>query len=312
MIPTQNRITDSDMIMLESVDSYLQKQRVPLSCSPQEKFFVVQSAKEYLYSEIANRLPRVAGYILSANMETDEFAKGLNASLSKHLMDPICVNIIMQELGRSNDSVSNCIVGAYFTKVLNNWMSQNIKTDEKNKKGEVVNAAPKLEVQIEPVKHIDAAINMLLGFMIAQVKAKCVNLNESECKAVAACLAINNSSTVIDLINSDLPITADLFDIILAVYGSLDNIMRDVLLLEKTNADLPTKLSTNQTAFVDSLKRWVYRNLQGIPIQQSYQFLVATYGAINNIDISNKFINLRDCGNQYPNIVELNKQLFVK
>ena len=35
-------------------------------------------------------------------------------------------------------------------------------------------------------------------------------------------------------------------------------------------------------------------------------------GAINNIDISNKFINLRDCGNQYPNIVELNKQLFVK
>jgi hypothetical protein len=183
---------------------------------------------------------------------------------------------------------------------------------EKNKKGEVVNAAPKLEVQLEPVKHIDAAINMLLGFMIAQVKAKCVNLNESECKAVAACLAINNSSTVIDLINSDLPVTADLFDIILAVYGSLDNIMRDVLLLEKTNADLPTKLSTNQAAFVDSLKRWVYRNLQGIPIQQSYQFLVATYGAINNIDISNKLINLRDCGNQYPNIVELNKQLFVK
>lgn len=305
MSTNPNRLTDSDMIILESVDSYLQKQHAPTNCSAQEKFFIIQSAKEYLYSEIAVRLPRVAGYILAANMETDECAKGLNASLSKHVMDPIFVNILLQSLARTNSNIDNCTVGAYLAKLLSSWMSQNIKTDEKNKKGEVVNEAPKLEVQLEPVKHIDAAIRMLLGYVITQVKTKCVNLSDAQCMAVAACLAMNSRATIVELINSDLPITADILDI----YGNLDITVREVLLIDKQAADIPGKLSANQTAFVDSLKRWTYNKLNRIPIQSCYQFLVATYGAINNIDTSNKLVNPRDCGNQYPNLVELTKQL---
>ena len=303
-------LTDSDMIVLESVDSFLQKQGVPVNTTPQERFIALQSTKEYLYSEIASRIVRLSGYILSANLENDTAAQGLNASLSKHLMDPICVNIIMQALGKGNSIIDNCIVGAYFTKVLNNWYLQNIKHDEKNKKGEVVNAAPKLEIQVEPVKHIDLAVNMLLGPMIKRVQAKCVNLNESECKAVAACLAMNTSSTIFELIASDLPITADVLDIILDVYGDLDDIIMSTLRIEANNPEIPGKLSTNQTAFVESLSRWIFRKLNEIPIQSGYQFLVATYGTYNNIDISKKFINLRDCGNQYANLNELNKQLF--
>lgn len=304
------QLTDSDMIVLESVDSFLQKQGVPVNTTPQERFIALQSTKEYLYSEIASRIVRLSGYILSANLETDTAAQGLNASLSKHLMDPICVNIIMQALGKGNSIVDNCVVGAYFTKVLNNWYLQNIKHDEKNKKGEVVNAAPKLEVQIEPVKHIDLAVNMLLGPMIKRVQAKYVNLSDSECKAVAACLAMNSSATIFELIASDLPITADVLDIILDVYGDLDDIIMATLRIDKQNPELPGKLSDNQTAFVESLNRWIYRKLNEIPIQSGYQFLVATYGTYNNIDSSTKFINLRDCGNQYANLTELHKQLF--
>ncbi len=308
----QYQLTDSDMIVLESVDSFLQKQGVPMNVAPQERFIALQSTKEYLYSEIATRIVRLSGYIMSANLESDTAAQGLNASLSKHLTDPICVNIIMQALGRSNNLVDNCIVGAYFTRVLSNWIAQNVKYDEKNKKGEVVNAAPKIEVQLEPVKHIDLAINMLLGPIINKVKAKCVNLNDSDSKAVAASLAMNNASTIFELIASDLPVTADVLDIILDVYCDLDDIIMSTLRIDANSPDLPGKLSENQTVFVDSLKRWIYKKLNEIPIQSGYQFLVATYGNYNNIDPSTKFINLRECGNQYANLTELNRQLFVK
>ena len=110
MIPT--RITDSDMIILQSVDSYIESQRIPTSQNPQEKLFVYQQARDFLYSDIVRRTPRVAAYILSADMENDTRAQGLNIALSHHLMDPVFVDILMQYLGKSGTADECRMTGA--------------------------------------------------------------------------------------------------------------------------------------------------------------------------------------------------------
>lgn len=301
MIP--NRITDSDMIILQSVESYLKGLGTPLNKSPQETIILTQQARDYLYSDIVQRVPRVAAYLLQADMETDTVAQGLNISLSKHVMDPIFVNLLMQYLAKHNNAEENCITGAYLAKILNKWMDQNVKNDKTAKKGEKETATT--GDPLEPVSHISWAVNQLLGNIAGLVSTKCANIDEYQALAIAACLAMNNNETIMEIIKSDLPITADVLDII----ADPSNLIKSALLLEK--ADVPAKLSANQTAFMDSLVRWVYKKLNMIPTQSSYQFMVAAYGTIT-VDVSTKYINPKDCGTQYSNLLTVAKQLINK
>lgn len=297
MIP--NRITDSDMIILQSVDSYLISIGAPPSQNPQEKLIVQQNARDYLYSDIVQRFPRVAGYILSADMETDTVAQGLNIALSRHVMDPVFVNLLMQYLSRHTSAEENGIVGAYLTKILSKWIEQNTKEPEKTKKGEKAESTP--ELSLEPVAHIKAAIDQLLGNIKNLIMTRCGNLTGNQALSIAACIAMNNDDTIKEIISSDLPITAQLFDVV----KDPSNLLRSALLINKS--DIP-KMSTNQSAFIDSLKRWVYDKLNIIPTQASYQFLVSVYGTTKP-DVSTKFINPKECGTQYSNLLTVAKQM---
>lgn len=301
MIP--NRITDSDMIILQSVESYLRSLGTPLNRSPQDNIILTQQARDYLYSDIVRRVPRVAAYLLQADMENDTVAQGLNISLSKHVMDPVFIDLLMQYLNKQNNVEENCITGAYLAKLMNKWMEQNIKTD-KPKKGDKAEETTTAD-PLEPVNHIDNAVNYLLGNIVGMVGVKCPNLVKSQATAVAACIAMNNNDTIMELCHSDLPVTADVLDII----ADPSNIIKSALLLEKN--DVPAKLSTNQTAFMDSVVRWVYKKLNQIPTQSSYQFMVAAYGTIS-VDVSTKYINPKDCGTQYSNLLTVAKQLINK
>lgn len=299
MIPT--RITDSDMIILQSVDSYIESQRIPTSQNPQEKLFVYQQARDFLYSDIVRRTPRVAAYILSADMENDTRAQGLNIALSHHLMDPVFVDILMQYLGKSGTADECRMTGAYIAKVLNKWVEQNTKEPEKPKKGE--KPEPVKDPDMGPVQHMFAAAKQLLGNLANSIMFKCGNINEHQALAIAACVAMNNGDTIREIIESDMPITAQIFD---------DDIIKDpsalitaALLMDKS--ELP-KLSENQSAFVESLKRWVYFKLNQIPTQTSYQFLVAAYGTTKP-DVTTKVINPKECGTQYTNLFTVAKQL---
>lgn len=302
MIP--NRITDSDMIILQSVESYLKSIGTPLNQSPQEKLFVTQQARDFLYSDIVRRLPRVAAYLLQADMETDTVAQGLNISLAKHAMDPVFINLLMQYLSTKNIAEENCITGAYLARIMNSWIDQNVKT-EKPKKGDKTEEKTPEKDPLEPIAHISWAVDQLLGNIASIVATKCGNLNQFQSMAIAACLAMNNNDTIREILSSDLPITADVFDVI----KDPSNLIKSALLLEKT--DIPAKLSTNQSAFMDSLVRWVYKKLNVIPTQSSYQFMVATYGTIS-VDVSTKYINPKDCGTQYSNLLTVAKQLINK
>jgi hypothetical protein len=294
-----NRITDSDMIILQSVESYLKSIGTPPSRNPQEGLFVHQQARDFLYSDIVQRVPRVVGYLLSADMETDTVAQGLNIALSKHIMDPVFVNILMQYLSKHSTPDESSLVGAYLAKVLNKWLEQNTKEPEKSKKGEKTETTS--SPNLETVAHIKQAIDQLLGNITQIIATRCGNLTGNQSLAIAACLAMNNNDTIKEVISSDLPITAQLFDVV----KDPSNLIRSALLLEKTEI---AKLSTNQSAFVDSLKRWVYDKLNQITTQQTYQFLVYVYGTTKP-DVSTKFINPKDCGTQYSNLLTVAKQM---
>lgn len=314
---TQQMVTqpiDSDMIALHSVESYLKSNNIPMAQSPQEQIMMTQSARDYLYSEIVRRVPRIAAYILQADMETDTRAQGLNMSLSKHVMDPVFVSMLMEYLYQNNNAVDNCNTGAYLAKILNKWLDQNIKAPEKimvppkegEKEGFVENVNKPTQNDIAPVEHIRAAVSKLLGNIQAIVMSRCGNVTEGQALAIAACISMNNKETIKELISSDFPVTADILDIV----ADPRNFMQAALLFEKT--DIPAKLTTNQTAFVDSLKRWVYKKLNDKPTQWSYQFMVATYGSATGVDVSTKFINPKDCGTQYSNLLTVAKQLINK
>lgn len=298
-----NQITDTDEIILNSVESYLKKIGTPVGQNGQEQLYIMEQARDYLYSDIAQRVPRVAAYILSADMENDKYAKGLFLALSKHALDPVFIDILMQYLTKINSPEENGVTGALLVKIMNKYIDQNWKEPTKPKKGEKGSEAEtsKNDTSLRAIEHIQKAVNQLLGQMSSIIRTRCGNITQSEASAIAACIAMNNKQTITEIINSDLPITAQIFDVL----SDPSVLIKSALLIEKT--EFP-KLSTNQSAFVESLKRWVYDKLNVIPTQTSYQFLVATYGS-RTPDVSKYLIQIKDCGTQYSNLLIVAKQL---
>jgi hypothetical protein len=245
-------------------------------------------------------------------METDTYAQGLDKSLSRHALDPVFINLLMQYLAKSNNREECCITGAYLVKISTKWIETNVKEEKPapTKKGEkATEEAPKATTNkdpLEPIMHIMNAIRALLGGLASYVAVRCNNvLSENQNIAIAACIAMNNKDTLTEIIKSDFPITADIFDVAELVPDP-SNLIRETLLLEQS--EIPGKLSTNQQAFVDSLTRWVYKKLNEIPAQAIYSFLISTYKT-NAPKIDTKFINPKSCGTQYSNLLAVAKQI---
>ena len=309
-----NKITDSDMILLESVDSYIKGLNAPYFSSPQEKLMFRQQARDWLYSEDVRRMPRVAAYILTADLESDNLAQALSYSISRHMMDPAFINLLMQYLGMTNNSEENIIVGALLTKLLSKWIEQNINkpvaTASATKKKDDSKEESKTEKHdISEVEHINKAIKVLLGNLAKVVNAKCPNINEGQALAIAAAVSLNSEETITEIIASDYPVTADIFEIYRSDRNAMSSIIIAALRLEQTS--IPGKPSTNQQAFLDSLKRWIYGVLNEINPQESYQILIAAYGT-TTAKVDTKFINPKDCGNQFMNLREVAKMVINK
>lgn len=302
-------IYESDKIILDSIESYIKRiyGNKMMTMNPQEQLMVNQHARDYLYSEDVVRFPRMAAYVLSHNIEEDTIAHGINLSISNLILDPVFIDTLMNYLARNNDAEENCVTGAYLTRLMSDWIKSNTvetKTTAK-KKGEdatTESTAPDLE----PIKHVKNAIWKLLGNIASMIQTRCANVDEFTAIALAADVAMNNASTISDIIASDQPVTADILDVV----ADPRNFIQAILLLEQK--DLPAKPTANQTAFIESLKRWVYNKLDKIPSQAAYQMMVATYGLPSGVDVSTKFINPKSCGNQYPNLLAVSKIIINK
>jgi hypothetical protein len=305
----------SDVICLHTVDSYLKTINTPRNLPPDVQLSLMQNARDHLYSEIAQRLPMIAPKILAADMDVDERASALFLAISHHAMDPVFIRILMSYLGSINKEGNNqgtcMVIGALLAKIVGKYVSDNSKpttvtvttnkdkkdkADKKEEVKEVKEVTPET-IDPAPIKHIQDAINILLGEPANRIAMKCGNITYTEALSIAACIATNNEYTIREIIASDLPVTADVFDII----NNKGELIKAALLLEKKDF---TKLTNNQQKFVDSLERWVFDKLEhNCTSTQAYNFLLSIYGA--RPDTNKYLINVRDCGTNYSNLLQV-------
>lgn len=284
------QILPSDELVLESVESYLKKNGSMSMCS--DKLVATQQTRDYLYSQIVVNVPRIAACIMDSQLlENDLRVQGLYSALSKHALDPAFIDVLMQYLATVHDQEQNAVTGALLVKILNKYIET--KMAETKKKDEKPN--------LEEVAHLRRAVGTLLSDISSIVSVRCGNLTDLQAISIAACIAMNNSDTITEIIASDFAVTANLFDIL----KDPSAIITAALKLKKSDY---TKTTANQKAFIDSLKRWVYDKLNVIPVTTCRQFLISVYGSPNpNVD--EFLIQLKDCGTQYSNLLIVAKQM---
>lgn len=301
----------SDAIILNTVESYLRSLGTPRTLAPEVQLNLMKSARDYLYSEIAQRVPVVAPKILSADLETNDQAKALFLALSEHAMDPVFIDILIRYLNSINrnntDQGALLVTGALLTRIMSKYAQDNTevitketaKDKDKKKKDadESAEVVDKVFKNSDKIAHLQEAVSYLLGECANKVSMKCGNLTYHQALSIAACIATNNEATLTEIINSDLPITADVFDII----SNKNEIIKAALLLEKKDF---TKLTQNQEKFIESLERWVFDKLEhNATTNQVYNFLLSIYGV--KPDTNKYLINVRDCGTANSNLLQV-------
>lgn len=289
-----------DVNFLDSIDSYMRKIGVPMNLSPQERLTITEQARNTLYSYDVQCLERVAVKILESDLETDNEAKGLWIAFKNHVMDPIFVQIMMQYLYTRNTPTINGRIGALLSRVVDQYVEEHWDPKKKGNKDEAVPT-------FEEIDHIKAAIETLLGQTANNLQTKCGNLNHIEALFIAACLAMNSKDTISEILRADTAITADIFKDL----TDPDPIIRASLKLLK--ADVPTKPTKNQEAFLESLKRWIFDKLNDIPGGDTvlYQYLVDVYGSVKP-DVSPYYIQIKDCGTTRTHLLTVAKQIVNK
>lgn len=285
---------------LDSIQSYMQKQRISVdTMRPEQRLSVIEQSRNCLYSYDAQIIGDVANRILQSDLDNDPDAQALMYAFYKHAQDPAFISIVLQYLATQNKPSLNGVVGAVLVKVLAKYYEEHApKEKDKKKDDATVPSYPE-------IKHIQAAVETLLGAMADQIVVSCGNMTHDSALAVAACLAMNNDQTIIEIIRSDLPIKASIFSDVL---GNPGGIVQGALRLKKS--DIHTKLTANQTEFLNSLKQWLYKMLDEKPEGnlQLYNYLVSVYGSVKP-DLSPYYIQLKDCGTGYPNLITVAKQI---
>lgn len=297
-----------DVNFLDSVDTYLQKIGIPKGVTPQERLTIAEQARTSLYSYDVQCLPRIAQKILESDLETDREANALWIAFQHHVMDPVFVQFTMQFLNSRSDVTINGQIGALLSKVVDQYLAEHWQQPKKDdKKKDKEEAKPVQDFQ--EIKHIQVAIEQLLGATANSIQVECGNLTHTEALYIAACIAMNSQETIKEIIRSDLAITADLFTNIHVT--NVGNLVTAALRFLK--ADVPTKPTANQTAFLESLKRWTYKMLDTVDGGSTvcYQYLVDVYGSVKP-DVSPYYIQIKDCGTSYPNLLPVAKQIVNK
>lgn len=315
MIVPGSYLEQAAQLTLNSVESYIKLQNMPNPTSPEEALYMKENAKKPFYGKIIPAAPILMQYILEADKTEDQKAVALDFAYAKHVLDPEFIEMLMQYLaGPEQTASSRAVVGAYLTLVLNDLLEKKekkivkIQAPGKVKEGEEPKYIEKETFEYvtrpEDVKHISEAISTLLGATANWIQSEYPTLNDREALGVAAAVCMANNYSIKALIDTNLAVTAKLFDM-------LDNNGQNKIIVSALNIkkDEFQKLTGNQQAFVDSLKRWIYGKLNSLTTTTCYQFLVGVYGTIKPTDLSTRLIYIKDCGTSYVNLLQVAKQL---
>lgn len=311
---TYSQLYPGDVNFLDTPDTYMQKLGITQFRTPQERLTLTDQSRATLYSYCVQILPRVADKILTADMDSDQEARALWIAFYNHVMDPIFVDIMIQFLRSRSDSSLNGQIGSLLSKVLEKYIKDNKPVEEKKSAKDSKDAKESKEAEeerqnhiFEQIRHIQAAIEELLGGSANTIQVRCGNLTHPEALFIAACLAMNSAKTIKEILDSDIPITADLFDTIRDPNAIIQASLRML------KSEIPTKPTPNQKAFLDSLERWIYNMLNKIPggATACWQYLVGVYGSVHP-DVSPYYIQIKDCGTMYTNLLTVAKQIVNK
>lgn len=314
MYKTHNVISDpGDKILCENLESLMMKQNLPGGIPQAQYLYIEEVTRQNFYQEAIPRVPRVIQYIFESDLSSDKDAEGLDYGLKRLLIyDGNFVNMLLAYLNQPNiprDGVA--AVGAYMVKIISEYSEKHpveeTKTDVDKKEEKVENAAEK-----EGIERLNKVLGHLLLDVVDKVNINCPGLSDREALAVAAAIAMQNEYTIPQLLQSDLPITANLLDII-RLNGNnqaMNTVMASAFLLEKK--DYP-KFTENQEKFIDSLAAYVYKLVNMMGETEIFAFLTWVYGTTDtrNVKLENYIIDPRACGTQHGRFHATAKQMFI-
>lgn len=310
-----------DKLILDSVESFMQKSGVKLATDPSDRINQIAQFKSHLYSKDVERMPVYAMYLLSTtDYESDGYAKGMYEAISHHVLDPEFIDVLLEFLDKRRGPDAHkerLLVGALLVDIILHFVDKHakpVKVEKKDKKGKV-NEESTTDVElseedrrlIEPAKR---ASMILTEDISKEVKEICAEIPDELATVIGAIITIGGKSAIMKILSLDVPITADVFNIVINDREVINSIIKEALLLEKEDF---TKLTDNQKIFMDSLKRYVYNSLNAIESpQQIYQFLVYAYGTQTPDKIQKYLIQVNDCGPSYGYLHSVAKQFNIK
>ena len=305
------RITDSDQVILQSLKKYMaDRGYVAEKMRPDEYLHCYDQCKNIFYSDVAQRTTRIIDYINDAD-ENDDYAKAFKFALSRHMRDKAFLDILSQQLKRENNRYSDALVGSFLCEAIREYQEEMTKLDEADadaakankKKDDKATAPLKSHVDPEIVEMMLAFGRYLLSDYRSFVQGKFIKLTDTECLVVSAIIAMGNENVAYALLESDLPITADILDCPMIKNDQLPKIYAGILQLKKSDW---VKLSVNQTKFLESLTKWIYTRLNCLEMNLCLQLLVAAYKSSAPAEIVKTcLIQPKDCGSQYPNLKQV-------
>lgn len=313
MFKTHNVMLDpGDSILTENVESLMAKQQVgyPGGITPQQYAYAEEVTRQNFYLEAVPRVPRVIQYIFEADLDTDKMAEGLDYGIRNLLVyDQNFLVSLMTYLAQPNINPGGiAAVGAFMVKIMNEYLEkQKEKADSKGKKDKT----EEKDAEAEGIERLSQQVGTLLRNIVEAVDISCPGLTDHEKLATAAAIAMQNDQTIGILLQNDLPVTANLLDIIRNSGNNkaMNLVIASAFLLEKK--DFP-KLSENQDKFMDSLSTYMFRlvNEKGpTEICALFGWIYGSYDC-KNIDLEKYLIDPRACGAQYKRLHDTARSMF--
>lgn len=293
----------TDKVCLLDVDGYLKQNGLPTPTSSRDAVLQRAQARDALYSDIARRFPRLAMFIIHEK-GCEEIKDALLSAFARHSKDPVFVKMVIEFASAEQiEAAERGAIGALFMTFASAELEKR-KTIEKKMDDKEKEAIKKQNAEIEQgIKHLFEGSDLLLASYIAGVKSCVTNLSSQQEIALAAAIALESQTSITQILDMDLPVTASVFDVSRTPYYILEG----ALLMEKEKFSKYT--STNQTAFLESLKRWVFEGLNRMDVNTIWQTVTSIYGENKNLNADKYFINIRDCGTSYSNLHMIAVQL---
>lgn len=314
MFETHSVMLDpGDHILTENVESLMAKQQVgyPGGITPQQYAYAEEVTRQNFYLDAVPRVPRVVQYIFESDLETDKMAAGLEFGIKNLLVyDPNFLVSLMTYLAQPTINPNGiAAVGAFMVKIMTEYADR-LKEEMEKKKGKEDEADVKNE-EAEGIERLSKNVGTLLRNVVEIVDINCPGLNDMEKLATAAAIAMQNHQTLGILLQNDLPVTANLLDIIRNSGNNkgMNLVIASAFLLEKK--DFP-KLTDNQEKFIDSLSTYVFKliNEKGpSEICALFGWIYGTYDC-RNVDLEKYIIDPRACGTQYSRLHATIKSMF--